>query len=183
MQSSIIMTLWKFFGLDRESAEAAGAAETETVRKIVRALDRLEPALARYLAGFAYILGRVAYADLDISEEESRQMERIVMDVGGLPEEQAVIVVQMAKTQNLLFGATENFLVTREFNRLSDRPQKLRLLRCLFSVACANRSISTAEDGEIRLIAKELLLEHKDFMAVRSEFRDHLAVLKDPKIE
>ena len=44
--------------------------ETETVRKIIAELDRIEPEKARYIASFAYILGRVAHADLGISEEE-----------------------------------------------------------------------------------------------------------------
>ncbi len=105
-------------------------------------------------------------------------MARIVMDHGELSEEQAVIVVQMAKSQNLLFGGTENFLVTREMSRIATRAQKLALLDCLFAVSAADDSISTAEDNVIRQIATELLLEHADFISVRSRYRDHLAVLK-----
>jgi hypothetical protein len=41
--------------------------ETETVRKIVRQLDNLEPERARFIAAFAYILSRVARADINIS--------------------------------------------------------------------------------------------------------------------
>ncbi|NIM63068.1 MAG: hypothetical protein GTO30_15925, partial [Acidobacteria bacterium] len=62
------------------------------------------------------MLSRVAHADLDISDDETRAMEELVIETGGLPEEQAIIVVQMAKTQNLLFGGTENYLVAKEFN-------------------------------------------------------------------
>ena len=51
---------------------------SETVRKITDALDRMEHDQAKYIASFAYILGRVAHADLDISSEETREMERIV---------------------------------------------------------------------------------------------------------
>ncbi len=105
-------------------------------------------------------------------------MERVVMEHGELSEEQALIVVQMAKSQNLLFGGTENFLVTREMCRIATRAQKLALLDCLFAVSAADESISTAEDSVIRQIATELLLEHADFIGVRSRFREHLAVLK-----
>lgn len=179
------MSIWQFLGLTKrpetEDAGKAPSAETETVRKIVEALDRLEPGRARYIAAFAYLLSRVAHADLDISPEETRAMERIVVEKGGLPEEQAVIVVQMAKTQSRLFGGTENFLVTREFSNLATHEQKIALLHCLFAVSSADLSISTKEDNEIRKISKELMLTHDDFIAVRSAYREHLAVLKKHK--
>ena len=100
-----------------------------------------------------------------------------------MPEEQAMIVVQMAKTQNLLFGGTDNFSVTKEFKRLSSREQKLGLLRCLFAVSAADESISTVESNEIRQITEELGLDRSDFTELRSEFREHLAVLKPPPSE
>lgn len=178
------MAIWKYLGLetggepgpDRKKGKVS--AETETVRKIVDALDRLEPERARYIAAFAYLLGRVAHADQHISPEETQQMERLVMERGGLPEEQAILVVQMAKTQNLLFGGTENFLVSREFGKIASREQKLALLDCLYSVCAADQSISVQEDNEIRNISSELKLDHEDFIAVRLNYRDSLAVLK-----
>ena len=136
-----------------ESIKAAGsgtkeAGDTETVRRIVGELEALDAETARYLAAFAYILGRVAHADLDISDEETQAMEKIVVEHGGLPEDQAIIVVQMAKTQNLLFGGTENFLVAKEFNRIASREQKLSLLHCLFAVGAADESISATEAND-----------------------------------
>ncbi len=171
-------SLLKFLGLEA-SPSAAESVETETVRKITEQLDQLPHEQARFVAAFAYILGRVANADLNISGAETRSMERIVVEQAGLPPEQAVIVVQMAKSQNRLFGGTENFLVTQEFNKLATRDQKLALLRCLFAVSAADKSVSVVEDNEIRQISRELRLDHRDFIDVRVEFRDHLAVLKE----
>jgi uncharacterized tellurite resistance protein B-like protein len=105
-------------------------------------------------------------------------MERIVMERGGLPEEQAIVVVQMAKTQNLLFGGTENFLVTREFAKIAGHEQKLALLHCLFAVSAADESIVSAEDTEIRKIASEIGLSHENFIEVKAQYRDYLEVLK-----
>ena len=133
------MSILEFLGLSSatDGRESGSAAETATVRQIVDELDHLPPERARYVASFAYVLSRVAHADMEITEEETRAMERLVVKYGELPEEQAVIVVQMAKTQNLLFGGTENYLVTREFNRIASREDKLALLRCLFGVSAA----------------------------------------------
>jgi uncharacterized tellurite resistance protein B-like protein len=153
--------------------------ETETVRKIVQQLDSLEPQKARFIAAFAYILSRVARADMDISDTETREMEQEVIRHSGLPAEQAVLVVQIAKTQAILFGGTENFLVTQEFNEMASLQEKLALLDCLFAVAAADEVISSVEEREIRLINDELRLSHDQFIGARYKFREYLAVLKN----
>ena len=171
------MGLLDLFGWGRDGApaRAVSSADTETVRKISAALDRLDPDRARFVAAFAYILSRVARADLQISDEESRAMERIVQEKGALPEEQAVMVVQMAKTQNALFGGVENYLVTREFGKIATREQKIALLHCLFAVSAADRSISSAEETTIAKIASELQLDHADLVDVKAGYLDRLA--------
>jgi len=178
------MSILQFLGLakqpqDDRGQRPAASAETETVRKIVAALDSMEPERARFVAAFAFILCRVARADLHISPSETRAMERIVVEHGGLPEEQAILVVQMAKTQSTLFGGTENFLVTREFNKIATYEHKVALLDCLFALS-ADEMISTTEDNEISRICKELQLSHDDFVSVRMAYREHRAVLKKP---
>jgi uncharacterized tellurite resistance protein B-like protein len=172
------MGLLELFGLKGAPAQAESKATSETVRRITEQLDQMEPARAKYIAAFAYLLGRVAHADLTISEHETREMERIVQNVAGLPEEQAILVVQIAKAQHTLFGSTENFVVTEEFARLATRAQKLSLLNCLFAVSSSDRSISTIEDNEIRKVSRELRLDHSDFIAARSAYKEHLEVLK-----
>jgi len=178
------VALWKMFGFDPAkgtSDQAAGkhsSEQTETVRKIVRALDSMEPDRARHLAAFAYLLSRVAFADQKISAEETGAMEQLVMDRGGLPEEQAILVVQMAKTQSLLISGTENFLVAREFGKIASHDQKIALIHCLYAVCAADRLVSVVEDNEICKISIELHLSHQDYIAVRLNYRDSLAIFK-----
>jgi len=164
--------------LREQVQQPAASSETDTVRKIVGKLDQMPQEQARYVAAFAYILSRVARADMNISAQEVAEMERRVMAVGGLGEDQAILVVQIAKTQTTLFGGTENFLVTHEFSEMATREQKLALLRCLFAIAAADNEISTVEDREIRLINDELQLTHMDFINARLEFKKYLGVLK-----
>ena len=161
-----------------KAPSTTAGADTDSVRRIVDSLDQMDPERARYLASFAYILSRVARADLKVSADETRAMERIVCEHSGLDQQQAILVVQIAKNQNLLFGGTEDFLVTREFNKLASREQKLSLLHCLYSVAASEQHVSVVEDNEIRRIASELGLEHHEVIAVRSRFRDDLSVFK-----
>jgi uncharacterized tellurite resistance protein B-like protein len=172
------MGLLELFGIKGAPEPPESRSASETVRRITEQLDKMDADRAKYIAAFSYLLGRVAHADLSISEQETREMERIVQSVAGLPEEQAILVVQIAKAQHALFGSTENFVVAQEFNRVATRAQKLSLLNCLFAVSSSDRSISTVEDNEIRKISKELRLDHADFIASRSAYKEHLEVLK-----
>jgi len=171
------MSFLKILGVggDKDSPAAGGTA---TVRKIVAELETMEPDKARYVAAFAYILGRVAHADLEISELETRKMEEVIRRLGHLPEEQAILVVQIAKSQNRLFGHTENFLVTREFVQVSTAEQRQELLDCLFAVSAADESITSAEEAQIRQIASELGFSHRQFVEARKLYSQHREVLK-----
>lgn len=176
------MSILKFLGFGkaepRDPDLTSRSKEIDTIRKIVGALESLEPDRAKQLAAFAFILSRVANADSHISEEETREMERVVMKWGHLPEEQAVLVVQIAKHQNMLFGGTENYIVTREFTRMATPEQKEELLHCLFAVSAADESISTLEEATVAQIAKELGLSHRDQIEIRSHYRDKRAVFQ-----
>ena len=74
-------------------------------------------------------------------------MERIVMQRGGLTEAQAVVAVQIAKSQNALFGGTDDYLVTRELAASTTRDEKLALLDCCFAVSAADRDITGERGG------------------------------------
>jgi uncharacterized tellurite resistance protein B-like protein len=152
--------------------------ETATVRRIVARLEAMPPEEARYLAGFAYVMSRAAHADLDISEEETSAMERAVLDLGGLDEAQAVLVVQLAKLQSRSHGETEDFVVTREFGKIATLDQKLALLRCCFLVAVADGSISADEAAVVNEIAYELDVARPDLNKVRNEFVERFSAIQ-----
>lgn len=153
-------------------------SEVEAVRRIARELEAMDAERARYVAAFAYLLSRVANADLSVSEEETLKMERIVQALGHMPPDQAALVVEIAKGQNRLFGGTENFLVTREMREVATREQCLELLDCLFAVSAADESISGAEESQIRQIASELGFTHAELVQARSAYNDKREILK-----
>jgi uncharacterized tellurite resistance protein B-like protein len=161
-----------------EAKKPAASGDTETVRRIVGELNRLEPKQARHLAAFAYVLSRVANADLHISDAETRKIVEIVQKLGGLPEEQALIVAEIANSQNRLFGGTENFLVTREFREIATDEERRHLLDCLFAVSAADDAITGAEEGQIWQIASELGFSHRDYVDARLAYSDKRTVLR-----
>ena len=153
--------------------------EIETIRRITRSLERMEPQRARKIAAFAFILSRAAHADLTISDDETAEMEKQVVQWMGLPEEQAVLVVQIAKSQNILFGGTDNYVVTREFGQTATQEEKVQLLHCLYAVTGSDDSISVVEENAIDQIGSELGFSRRELVDIRSGYRDKRAVMKN----
>ena len=155
---------WLGFGTQAETPDQA------PLRDLIDTLEHLEPGRARHLARFAYLLGRVARADLQVSPEETRAMEALVVEEGALTAEQAVVVVGLAKASNLMFGGTADFEVAQEFAELATYDEKLALARCLFRVAATDAAISMAEESEIHRITGHLKIEPQDVVALRVSY-------------
>lgn len=161
-------------GLSTEDERRGG----DTIRRIADELDRLEPDHAKYLASFAFILSRVANADHEVSPEEVAAMEDLVITKGSVTNAQAALVVQMARSQQKLFGATDDFLVTRELGRVATYEQKVALIDCLYAVAAVDERIFNAEADEISRIGRELKVDQTDLSNLRSRYRDFLEARK-----
>jgi len=175
------MTLRRFLppaGPKPAQAAPADDHDTETVRRIAGQLDALPIDRARFLAAFAYILMRAAAADLEISEVESRAIEDLVAEHGGVPQAQAVLVAQMAKSQSLIYGGTEDYLVTRQFRELSTEEDRLALLRCCYLVGAADDNITVEESDTLQEIARELDIERSVVNVIRDEFAPKLSAMK-----
>jgi tellurite resistance protein len=104
-------------------------------------------------------------------------------NLGQLPQAQAIVVVEIAKNQNRLFGGTENFLVTREFREIATDEQREQLLECLFAVSAADEAISGDEEAQIRQIASELGFPQPQYLEVRLRYSDKRTVLRRPIAE
>jgi uncharacterized tellurite resistance protein B-like protein len=155
------------------------AGETASVRRIEARLTALPPARARYMAAFAYLLGRAANADEHVSDEEAAEMARLVSEVGGLDAASAQLVADLARAQARNFGATEDFLVTREFKAISTMEQRQRLLRCCFLVMAADDEVDATEAWLANRMAEELDIERADLNRIRDEFHDRLSSVRD----
>jgi uncharacterized tellurite resistance protein B-like protein len=149
-------------------------SETEAVRRIVARLESLPPETARSLAGMAYVLARAANADMTISDVETAAMVE-ELTASGLDEAQAVLVVEMAKLQELTTGGTSDYLVTREFREHSTMEQRMALLRACYHVAAADDSITSMENSTVVEIASELDISREDAAQIRAQFADKIS--------
>lgn len=168
------MALWKWLGLTRDP----GGPEFDSLEEIEAALAGLDPARRRYVACFAYILTRSARADHQVTHGEGREMERLLAGHTGISPEHAAQAVTLAGVQARRSGGTDDFVITREFDRVASHAQKLALVDALFAVSGADASIVTIEDNEIRRIANELKIEHAEYIGIRSRHLRNLEALR-----
>jgi hypothetical protein len=154
------------------------SSETESIRRISGQLEALPLEARRFIAGYAYVLARVAHSDLDVTEEELAFMEHAVVTVGHLTEPQAVLVVEMARNMTELYGATDDYVVTREFAQNASREQREDLLRTAFAMGAADHTITAPESAELNEVGKELGFRADEVDAIRVEFSDQLAALQ-----
>ena len=167
------MSILKWLGITEDAPDAAD----NTLHELEQALEAHGPQRARYLACFAYILTRAAKADHHVSDGEAQTMERLVRVWAHVDAEQAALIVRIARGAGRSRG-TDDYLITREFERVATRDEKLALLDCLFEIAAADSPILTSEDNEVRRVASELKLEHADYIAVRQRHLTNLNVLR-----
>jgi uncharacterized tellurite resistance protein B-like protein len=153
--------------------------ETDSVRRIAARLTALPPARARFLAAFAYLLGRAANADLVVTDTEAAEMQRLVAEVGGVDAETASIVVELARLRADRYGATEDYLVSREFKAISTIEERQRLLRCCFVVMAADDEVDANESWLANRLAEELDIERPDLNRIRDEFHDQLSGVRE----
>ena len=165
--------------LNAAATAATTAGDTATVRRIVTKLEAMPPDQARLVASAAYTLARAANADMDISDVETAAIETALQTSEAIDEPTAILVTEMAKLQAKTVGGTEDYVVTREFYKLSTEAQRLQILRACFAISAANGTISSEESTEVNEIARELDIEPADLNAIRAEFHDQLSAVQE----
>jgi uncharacterized tellurite resistance protein B-like protein len=168
------VSLLRFFlGIGEDGKETD--SESESVRRIAAELHDMPEDRAHYLAAFAYVLARAANADFRVDDTEVEAMMRATSSLTGVGEAEARTVVEIALSQNQELGASENYIVTREFRRISTREQRIALVECLYAISAADGTISTDESAVVLDIAQELGLARSEANALKLGWKEHLA--------
>jgi uncharacterized tellurite resistance protein B-like protein len=170
------LSLLRFLGL---GGKTAGRDEQpESIAELTTELESLPLEEARFVAAFAYLLARVAGADLHIDEVEESEIVRHLEQFGQIPAERAGLLTTSALRMVDSHSSTDDHLVARAFRDMSEAPERLRLLRCLYAVAAADETISTTEDNEIFRVASSIGVPHEQVIGLRSEFKQYLGSMK-----
>jgi len=167
--------LSKFLGT---SSSAANSEDPKSVQVILEKLRPLSDEKARELASFAYVLGRVANADAEITPEEVQSIRSVLEDKGGLSFGQAELVAEIAVTEARKMGGTQDYLVTRQLQSMVSRERRRDMLDCLIAVAAADGVIVPSEEDELKQIARQLGFQTPEFLEALSKYRAYRSVLK-----
>ena len=170
------MSLLRFLGLG--GSTAGRDSEPASLVELGKSLDSLDPGEARLAAAFAYLLARVAGADLRTDDSEQAAITDRLTSFGDLAPETAAVLARAAIQVTDLHGGTDDHLVARAFRDMTEEEERLRLLRCLYAVAAADDTITTVEDNEIFEIASAIGIGRTSVIAIRSEWKQYLGTLK-----
>jgi uncharacterized tellurite resistance protein B-like protein len=171
------LSLLRFLGLGGSSS-AGRDSEPESLKEIATLLDARPPEEARFVAAFSYLLARVASADLRTDDTERDAIADRLEKFAHVEPDQAKLLARTAIQAAVENSASDDHLVARAFRDMSERPERLRLLRCLYAVAAADETITSLEDNEIFEVATAIGVDRKDVVALRSEFKEHLGSMK-----
>jgi uncharacterized tellurite resistance protein B-like protein len=176
------MDLKKLFGIskDRKGGEEDLGELFAGVQAILKDCSEGDIQL---ITGFAGLLGKVAYADMEISKVEIDRIRAVLSGLEHVNRNQADLIIELLGRHSARLFSIEDFIYIRLLNGILDKPGKMDLLKALFKVAAADQSVSAEEDASIWTAAKGLKLSHRDFISVRSEFAKHLDVLKSESEE
>ncbi len=145
------MGLFKFIG----KSDSENVAQT-LVRSVSSSLEQLPAGVSRYLATFAFVLGRVAHADRHFSDAETRAMTDLVQVSGSLTAEQAALVVEIAKGQHRLFADQDASRITKQFRKMVAPDDVHKLMHGVLAVATADHQLTDDESAAVRDIGRDL---------------------------
>ena len=170
------MSLLRFLGIG--GASKGRESEPASLAEIGAQLEALPPEEARFVAAFAYLLARIAGADLRTDSVERDSIVHRLETFAEIDHDLAEILADTAIRAATDHDATDDHLVARAFRDMSEQPDRVRLVRCLYAVAAADEEISTVEDNEIYEVAKAIGISHSDVISLRLEFKKYLGALK-----
>ncbi len=170
------MAFDRLFETDKEAADERAATsgveadrDMASIRQAIADLESLPMDRRRFLSGYAYVLVRVARTDAELTEAKTARIEQAVMAAGNLSETEGALLVSLAGRMSLIFGATEDYAVTREFARNSSPQERQRLMRACVAVGTAEGPLAGPEIAELHEIGRELGFNADEVEAIREQ--------------
>jgi uncharacterized tellurite resistance protein B-like protein len=126
----------------------------------------------------AGLCARVAYVDLDITDDEVGQLKKTLTDWTRLSDKNIEHIGEMAIAEMKSLSGLENHLYVLPLNDVLDKREKVEVLVALFALAASDGEVSNEESEEIRLISHGLRLNDQYFLAARATVLKKLKALK-----
>ena len=124
---------------------------SEGTSRMLNLLEKHDPNSAHYLATFAFALARIAYADGVVSDDERKEMRRILHEVAKLEDAEVNFIMELSMMQKRAQSRIDNRIANPAF----DQERTRHFLDSLYAMAQADGVSTSAELMEIETIAAE----------------------------
>lgn len=168
------MNLLKLFGIDTTAKQDFG-----------RLFDRIGELTVGYneselkeVTATAGILGRVAYADTQITDDELKQIKTILQNESRLSSEVVNVVSSLIQDQKIELLTLEEHFYTRLANEVMTKEKKVALLKSMFKIAAADGTICLEEEKIIYITATSLKISKQELIELKRSFKEYLSVFK-----
>ena len=125
-----------------------------------------DPERLSYLAATALMI-ELSRADNSIDQQEIQTIIAIATDTFGLSDDEAADILSEAKLKNA--EAISLYEFTDTINQNFNKEQKYNLIRNIWRVAYADKTIDAHEDYLVRKVADLIYVSHADFIRAKHE--------------
>tara|TARA_Y100000766_G_scaffold263303_1_gene255197 strand:- start:203 stop:652 length:450 start_codon:yes stop_codon:yes gene_type:complete len=128
--------------------------------------DKPDPERLSYLAATALMI-ELSRADNSIDQQEIQTIIDIATDTFGLSDDEAADILSEAELKNA--EAISLYEFTDTINQNFNKEQKYNLIRNIWRVAYADKTIDAHEDYLVRKVADLIYVSHADFIKAKHE--------------
>ena len=145
------------------------------VRQELEGADAETVAIVTAIAG---LLGSIAYADREITEDEERLVLAELSRIQGLDARGAQAILRTLTQHIVSVSTLERPRFTRTLLELGDRDLRYQVLGLLVDLAAADGTISLDEVTMLRSITTALGLTQQDYNELQAQHRERLSSLR-----
>ncbi len=131
--------------------------------------EQPDPERLSYLAATALMI-ELSRADNSIDQQEIQTIIAIATETFGLSNEEAADMLSEAELKNA--EAISLYEFTDTINENFNKAQKYNLIRNIWRVAYADKSIDAHEDYLVRKVADLIYVSHADFIKAKHEAKN-----------
>lgn len=123
------------------------------------------------------LLGVIAYADRDYTEDEEHRVRTELSRVEGLDGSGVEAICAALRAHIIEVSTVQAPRYARVLRELADRDLRVQILGIMVEIAAADSVITSAETNTLRQLTTALGLEQHDYNRAQAAHRDRLGVL------
>lgn len=163
---------------DKRNKTGAKDPSPETLAGVVQAeLGDADAETVAIVTAIAGLLGSIAYADREVTEDERNLLVAHLSQIHGLDELGAQAILRTLTRHIVTVSTLERPRFTRTLLELADRELRYQVLGMLVELAAADGSISLDEVNMLRSITTALGLTQQDYNELQTRHRERLSSL------